>query len=612
MPLFDTHKLVPGLPETVMAKRLSSRDCDKLEELLGLNKGAEVTALGVSLRLCKEGLIEAIALATPTLIVQITIHPGHRRLGSKAASALLTKVFNNPDRPLAGFGVARTVILLRHQFNVDSRAIDLAILFSDLVEQGLPFPGNVARDLLHSQARHFAINDLWYGGDNRRLCLRAWLSACMSAEASSRIQSASKMRACHLSKPHLATLASFSMNVEILDAEKPVTTVNEYETVAGTKSELVLQNTMFKNKTLVKFNDGKMIARAIGAQGKKTALKVHRGWVAPEDITTVSVVGRQEPTTAELARDAFVVQLLLEQAQLDESKFVRLLWFPPRRSGRKKDTTLKPTSEAQFGSLNPSQRLVAAAMISSGKPLVIAHGPPGTGKTTTIAAALKYWQAQEKVVWVVAQSNVGVKNIARSIVKDDVDFKLIVSKDFHAEWHEHLYDGKVQDALIRSNEFHGEGFDPKRRFGSARIVLCTVAVLSNEMLGPIGVFKHLPVERLVVDEASQIDTIEFVVLMWKQHLFHRFGALTKVCMFGDPKQLPPYGKEHAKDLMKTIFDFAHLDRTSYLLDTQYRMPVPLGEFLSREVYESKLKSVHKEKSMSCIRTPRRPIRWSTW
>lgn len=43
------------------------------------------------------------------------------------------------------------------------------------------------------------------------------------------------------------------------------------------------------------------------------------------------------------------------------------------------------------------------------------------------------------------------------------------------------------------------------------MILCTLSMLSNPALDEIGVFDLLPVERLVVDEASQIDTFEFMV-----------------------------------------------------------------------------------------------------
>ena len=63
-------------------------------------------------------------------------------------------------------------------------------------------------------------------------------------------------------------------------------------------------------------------------------------------------------------------------------------------------------------------------------------GPPGTGKTSTIAAALEQWESFRKPVWVIAQSNVGVKNIARTLAKAkyNIHFKLLVSKEFYVEW----------------------------------------------------------------------------------------------------------------------------------------------------------------------------------
>ncbi len=61
-------------------------------------------------------------------------------------------------------------------------------------------------------------------------------------------------------------------------------------------------------------------------------------------------------------------------------------------------------------------------------------GPPGTGKTSTIAAALEHCEKNREPAWVIAHSNVGVKNIAESLVKRKIDFKVIVSLDFYYEW----------------------------------------------------------------------------------------------------------------------------------------------------------------------------------
>jgi regulator of nonsense transcripts 1 len=61
-------------------------------------------------------------------------------------------------------------------------------------------------------------------------------------------------------------------------------------------------------------------------------------------------------------------------------------------------------------------------------------GPPGTGKTTTIAAATAIWVSSKLPCWIVAQSNVGVKNIAEKLFKKEVSFKLVVSHEFLLEW----------------------------------------------------------------------------------------------------------------------------------------------------------------------------------
>ena len=65
------------------------------------------------------------------------------------------------------------------------------------------------------------------------------------------------------------------------------------------------------------------------------------------------------------------------------------------------------------------------------------QGPPGTGKTTVIAAAVQSMAREHRsnTVWVIAQSNVAVKNVAEKLADSGfLDFKLLVSKDFHFDW----------------------------------------------------------------------------------------------------------------------------------------------------------------------------------
>ena len=104
---------------------------------------------------------------------------------------------------------------------------------------------------------------------------------------------------------------------------------------------------------------------------------------------------------------------------------------------------------------------------------------------------------------------------------------------------------KIQDKVIRSDELR----DVSKTFRDITVVLCTLSMLSNPKLADTGLFDILPVNSLVIDEASQIDVFEFMVspglafwaisdtLRLSQHLFYKFSKeLTKVCFFGDPKQ----------------------------------------------------------------------------
>ncbi|OJT07637.1 ATP-dependent helicase upf1 [Trametes pubescens] len=592
MPSLDTRKLVPGLPEVINVKRVPSRRYDTLEALLAPGQGAKARALGASLRLSKKGSVESIALATETLVVQLTVE-GNNTQSSGSSGSSLSGVLNHPRLILVGVGMAHILLLLHRQLNLRGRGIDLPIMFEGIAERGFPSPGDIACDKLHSNARKYAINALWYRHTNDELCLRAWLCACMVAEDLHDIDKVARVSTYGLRPSHLTCLSLHAMNVELLEAMKPTQMDNDFEGwEMGKVGKLVLHNARFKTKvrhnkqTFVTINGGEVQAYTDRVRGKKTTL-TYKGKL-PTDIRSVRVVGREDATSAENARDMFIVRLLQGAAALDHSPFVCLLWFPRSSIPRSVHTP-----QYDFETLNPSQIRVANAMVSGGNLIDRIQGPPGSGKTSTIAAGLKHFQECQQTVWVVAQSNVGVKNIARSIIKREIDFKLIVSMEFHFEWHEHLYKGAVEDTLIRSDELNGLGFDANRRIGKTHIMLSTLSMLSNPMLAQNGVFNYRPVEILIVDEASQIDTLEFM------HLFDKFDKLRKVCMFGDPQQLPPYGKEQAPK-MKTIFDFSHLKSASFFLDTQYRMPIELGRFISDAMYQSKLKSVHNVTGTACI------------
>ncbi len=77
---------------------------------------------------------------------------------------------------------------------------------------------------------------------------------------------------------------------------------------------------------------------------------------------------------------------------------------------------------------------------------------------------------------------------------------------------------KLKRHFIRSDELFAQGTDVVRTMGTSTIVLSTVSMLSNPAIDQCGIFHLIPVERLVVDEASQIDTFEFMVSMAPAHI----------------------------------------------------------------------------------------------
>ena len=76
--------------------------------------------------------------------------------------------------------------------------------------------------------------------------------------------------------------------------------------------------------------------------------------------------------------------------------------------------------------------------------------------------------------------------------------------------HEEIY-FKLQDKLVRSDDLAADPVVVERKLGSTNVILCTLSMLSNVSLDTAGIFNLVPMVRLIVDEASQIDTFEFFV-----------------------------------------------------------------------------------------------------
>ena len=169
-------------------------------------------------------------------------------------------------------------------------------------------------------------------------------------------------------------------------------------------------------------------------------------------IISVTSIGRDDPTTAEAQRAATVLRILQgSEKLLDESPWIQNIWFPsddnvlltwPKEWSEKSKPHLKSsiqkTAPPSTLPLNPSQQTAVNHMISSKDDhrITLIQGPPGTGKTSVIAAFVQHaLRLNKEGIWLIAQSNVAVKNIAEKLMSVGFEnWKLLVSKDFHHGW----------------------------------------------------------------------------------------------------------------------------------------------------------------------------------
>jgi len=148
--------------------------------------------------------------------------------------------------------------------------------------------------------------------------------------------------------------------------------------------------------------------------------------------------------------------------------------------------------------------------------------------------------------------------------------------------HEHLYE-KIMPNVIRSDDFVDDIVATERILLGTRVVLCTLSMLSHPKLSCFT--RLVPPQTLIFDEASQIEIGDYFPLL------RRFYTIRKLVFIGDDKQLAPYGQGDIPDL-RSVFEMSHLRKSAIFLDTQYRMPTPIGHFISQNVYSSKLRTVH--------------------
>jgi Cdc6-like AAA superfamily ATPase len=162
-------------------------------------------------------------------------------------------------------------------------------------------------------------------------------------------------------------------------------------------------------------------------------------------ITSLTTIGRSAPSRAESDRSLALLRILQGSLPLLDNHWVRAIWLPDTVTWPESFTTSSSfdspaieIAEHPVAPLNASQREARTHMLSLSlnNCITLIQGPPGTGKTTVIASYVdNALQSGRNGIWLLAHSNVAVKNIAEKLAKfETLHFKLLVSQSFHFDW----------------------------------------------------------------------------------------------------------------------------------------------------------------------------------
>ncbi|KAH9838487.1 P-loop containing nucleoside triphosphate hydrolase protein [Rhodofomes roseus] len=545
----------------------------------------------------------AIALATESRVLVIQLQKSKGDTLYRGRGVLLTKVLSNPD-------------CLLYAFNIGQLAISLFLdhglrIVNGISVQGI-CPESQEKIVSPFAAVKFAVGDQWpiyeenikaafreklwdpKPARQTSLALKAWLACFLPAipNMEEQFNTVKRVNTKDKSDSELAQIASIARADQRLASQRPTTSANEFSGPSVNRKKLNVRSDRYQTRiqreteaqfTVVDEHGATYLVhgRTADTAGRAAELKAE---ISLEGKTVIGITstGGDRATNAETQKALYVLGALQGQVNLFESPFQRYIWCPEEDfswpENFESSDKVPKISDAQ--PLNTSQHRAVHHMLSNTNPnrVTVIQGPPGTGKTSVIAAYVcSAIAGGRRGIWLVAQTNVAVKNIAEKLAKVGfLDWKLLVSKDFHMGWHEHLYT-VINNNMIRSDSFK----HAHKLLKGCSVILSTLSMLSNPRIKNFTAF--VPMATLVVDEASQISINDYIPAL------QQFPSLRKMCFIGDDKQLPPFGQDENEEL-KSIFEVPHLRSSAQMLDTQYRMPPHIGDFISTAVYDAQLAS----------------------
>ena len=350
----------------------------------------------------------------------------------------------------------------------------------------------------------------------------------------------------------------------------------------------------------------------------------------PDSAPLLELQQSTDPIGVQLSFDETSYKLMFEaldrvmKAKNNRLAYLRDLFYSHQKAGRFSFEPMK------FPWLNPTQERAVNEVLWA-KDVAIVHGPPGTGKTTTLVEAINETLMRESQVLVCAQSNMAVDWISEKLVDRGINVLRIGNPtrvndkmlgftyerrfESHADYPQLWAIRKAIRELRKNRKKGSENYHQKmdrlksraaeielrinaELFGEARVIACTLVGSAHHLL------EGMKFGTLFIDEAAQALEAACWIPMKRA---------SRVILAGDHCQLPPTVKSIAalraglgKTLMERIAE--NKPEVVTLLKIQYRMNDEIMHFSSDWFYGGKVESAPQIKYRSVLDYDH-PITW---
>ena len=350
----------------------------------------------------------------------------------------------------------------------------------------------------------------------------------------------------------------------------------------------------------------------------------------PDSAPLLELQQSTDPIGVQLSFDETSYKLMFEaldrvmKAKNNRLAYLRDLFYSHQKAGRFSFEPMK------FPWLNPTQERAVNEVLWA-KDVAIVHGPPGTGKTTTLVEAINETLMRESQVLVCAQSNMAVDWISEKLVDRGINVLRIGNPtrvndkmlgftyerrfESHADYPQLWAIRKAIRELRKNRKKGSENYHQKmdrlksraaeielrinaELFGEARVIACTLVGSAHHLL------EGMKFGTLFIDEAAQALEAACWIPMRRA---------SRVILAGDHCQLPPTVKSKAalraglgKTLMERIAE--NKPEVVTLLKIQYRMNDEIMRFSSDWFYGGKVESAPQIKYRSVLDYDH-PITW---